>query len=242
MPSGNGKTQNACQYASGCRSEFLAATATGTARALKSTYRLADPSSFFPSRIVLPVKKVLNALHHFLLALIRKHGFGSNVSGCITLTVLYEQEPHSGINDLHFKMMPLIVACSLVLGSGESVRARTCVNDFDCSLLGVCDGDGTCRCDTGWTGTDCAAASFKPLDLSAGYHNRSSASWGGRAIQSTDHATPETWHMFASLFANKCPLAYWTHNSYVARLESVTGAKGPYVCTSKCTPPPRYYT
>ena len=131
----------------------------------------------------------------------------------------------------------MVPAALVSMWTATAVAAR-CANDFDCSLLGVCDVEGgACRCDPGWTGSDCAAASFKPIDLTAGYENKSTASWGGRAMQSADPATPDTWHLFASLFANKCPLAYWTHNSYVARLTSTTGALGPYVpVTAYCTP------
>ena len=108
-----------------------------------------------------------------------------------------------------------------------------CRTDHDCSLLGVCNRDtGVCACDPGWKGATCAIASFKPLNLSNGYHNLSSASWGGRPLR---HG--HEWHLYVSQFLNQCPLAYWNHNSVVARALSSTGPAGPYHYEETLFPP-----
>ncbi len=93
-----------------------------------------------------------------------------------------------------------------------------------CSLLGHLVG-GRCLCDKGWTGTTCAVADLKPLDLTLGYDNVSSATWGGRPVED-----PKTgiWSLIVSQFSNKCPLAMWTNNSQVVRAVSSVGPAGPY--------------
>ena len=70
----------------------------------------------------------------------------------------------------------------------------------------------------------CSQAKLRPLDPTLGYHNATAASWGGRAIRGDGHE----WHLYVSQFRKGCPLAYWSHNSFIARAVSTAGPAGPY--------------
>ena len=102
--------------------------------------------------------------------------------------------------------------------------SHACQTDEDCSLLGGCH-HGKCVCDHGWTGKTCSTADLKPLDVGQGYHNKSAATWGGRAVLEPDG---RTWSMFVAQFSKKCPLRCWIGNSQVVRAVSTTGPAGPY--------------
>lgn len=106
-----------------------------------------------------------------------------------------------------------------------------CTSDSDCSLLGVCT-DGSCRCDAGWAGQDCARADLEPWTEGHGYFNESLGSWGGRPIQ--DQAG--SWHLFAAEMALGCPLALWQNNSLIVRAVSQSGPLGPYVKAEEVYP------
>ena len=106
--------------------------------------------------------------------------------------------------------------------------ANSCTTDADCSLLGVC-ANGSCACDAGWAGPDCARADLLPYDPTAatGYVNASSASWGGHPLP--DPTRPGVWTLFVSEMAGGCPLWLFENNSYISRAESASGPGGPFV-------------
>eukprot|EP00754_Rhynchopus_humris_P024432 Rhum_TRINITY_DN14892_c0_g1::Rhum_TRINITY_DN14892_c0_g1_i2::g.124955::m.124955 len=112
----------------------------------------------------------------------------------------------------------------LLLCSAAAVHA--CTTDDDCSLNGVCSA-GVCACDAAWSGADCGVLRLLPTKKNNGYHNTTGhmGSWGGSI-----HKDPasDAWYMFATEFANHCPLTTWTTNSMVVRTVSKQGPLGPY--------------
>jgi hypothetical protein len=101
-----------------------------------------------------------------------------------------------------------------------------------CSLLGEWRA-GHCICDKGWAGETCSVANLKPLNTELGYHDPTSASWGGRPVEDP---TTGVWSLIVSQFSNKCPLVLWTNNSRVVRAESRTGPAGPYTFAAEVYP------
>jgi hypothetical protein len=107
-----------------------------------------------------------------------------------------------------------------------------CSTDEDCSLLGTCNtSKGTCVCDPGWKGTDCAIADLQPYVSGEGYVNSTAASWGGRPLYAEGK-----WHLFATQIAQRCPLILFMNNSEVVRAEA-TNPAGPYTFKQVVLPP-----
>lgn len=111
--------------------------------------------------------------------------------------------------------------------------AHSCVSNEECSLLGRCE-QSKCICFDGWTGEGCSVADLAPLDITLGYQNETSASWGGRPIKDPKTGT---WQLMATEIANKCPLILFEYNSQVVRAVSKTGAGGPYIRAETVLPP-----
>lgn len=88
----------------------------------------------------------------------------------------------------------------------------SCSSNADCSMAGTCV-DGRCECSAGFGGADCGSLRLgSPLACgNGGLCAPQSASWGGGVVQADDGS----WHMFAAVFANHCPLASWLSNSQV---------------------------
>lgn len=102
-------------------------------------------------------------------------------------------------------------------GDVSPSQHRLCSTDLDCSLAGECV-DGKCVCD-GWThGDHCEILSLLPADPKRpGYRNSTGYnSWGGGTVRYNN-----TWYLFVSQIAGKCPLdGYWSSLSEAVRLES----------------------
>jgi hypothetical protein len=99
------------------------------------------------------------------------------------------------------------------------ILSGSCTHDRNCNLLGVCNSNGVCDCDSGWTGRTCSVPDLKPLNTSLGHHNLFAATWGGRAIH---EPSTGNWHLFVAQFSNRfdnrCPLSmcYTTAKSSVS--------------------------
>ena len=102
-----------------------------------------------------------------------------------------------------------------------------CASDHDCSLNGVCH-QNTCRCDAGWTGSDCGALDVRAAKRPSGYNITSAgtSSWGSTIIK--DPHDRGLHHLFAAEFTHGCGLDYWAPYSRVIRAESRDGPAGPY--------------
>ncbi|KUL90946.1 hypothetical protein ZTR_00828 [Talaromyces verruculosus] len=106
-------------------------------------------------------------------------------------------------------------------------RALACSTDEDCSLNGVCQ-QGICRCDPGWTGSDCGQLDFQPATRNTGYNRTAEgiSSWGGKIVQDpNDH---KTFHLILAQFAHNCVLWNWAPYSTIVRATSKSGPEGPY--------------
>ena len=123
---------------------------------------------------------------------------------------------------------------------------------MDCSLLGTCDtSSGVCSCKKGWTGSSCSRADVAPLDITKGYQNHTTSSWGGRAFHfaankekraaQTDTRQKhdaEAWYLLVTEIAERCPLILFEQNSQVALTKSVSGQpEGPYEHVQVVFPP-----
>eukprot|EP00040_Diaphanoeca_grandis_P037806 m.249741 g.249741 ORF g.249741 m.249741 type:complete len:434 (-) comp33878_c0_seq4:4396-5697(-) len=121
----------------------------------------------------------------------------------------------------------ITLLCSTrVAATASADTGARCVDDADCSLLGICSADAVCVCDPGWMGDDCAVANLANYNASqGGYINATAASWGGRPL-----LVNGKWQLFATEIAARCPLILFMNNSMVIRAESTTdSAAGPYV-------------
>merc|ERR1719272_2025461 len=119
-------------------------------------------------------------------------------------------------------LMTRLAVLGALVASASYVKA--CSTDEDCSLLGLCE-HGSCACDVGWTGPDCARADLEPWSEGDGYFNESFASWGGRAILAEDGS----WHLFCTEIAKGCPLILVQNDSTVVRAVSHSGPSGPFI-------------
>jgi len=91
--------------------------------------------------------------------------------------------------------------------------ASGCGSNEDCSLNGICQSDGTCRCIPAWKGHNCSVLSLLPAPRLAGFHpvddGRNTSTWGGTVLRSDDG----TYHMWASEMIQHCGINAWTENS-----------------------------
>ncbi len=108
----------------------------------------------------------------------------------------------------------------------------TCNSEYDCSLLGICK-NNSCQCNKGWKGYSCAVADLKELNVTMGYQNKSSASWGGRPVY--DKASGN-WNLIVTEIKNSCPLILFEYNSMIVRATS-KDARGPYIHKEIILPP-----
>lgn len=109
-------------------------------------------------------------------------------------------------------------------------RSNACNTSMDCSLNGDCV-QGSCKCDSAWTGEKCGKLEILPMYLRSGYHNLSvGASWGGLPI-----FVDGKWHLFVAQMVNNCSLRYWGTNSEIIRAESEFPG-GPYSYAQSVVP------
>ena len=99
-------------------------------------------------------------------------------------------------------------------GRGQGVHVGGCSTGLDCSLNGVCPstGGGSCVCDPGWSGPQCATLALGPVAPSQGKYAGgvyameggpfATTSWGGNAI--FDNAT-ELWHLCVHMAPHPTP-------------------------------------
>ena len=84
---------------------------------------------------------------------------------------------------------------TLLLASGQVLRASTCSDDLDCSLNGVCSG-GSCACAVPWMGPTCGllnrtAAANRGI---FGFSPNITSTWGGNILLDDNG----TFHLFVS--------------------------------------------
>ncbi|KAG9250336.1 uncharacterized protein F5Z01DRAFT_629724 [Emericellopsis atlantica] len=131
-------------------------------------------------------------------------------------------------------------ASSLILLGGLALAAaKSCTSMEDCSLNGICTCHHTCRCDPGWTGSNCGKLDLQPVERWTGYNNTNftnpdfyregggNSSWGGQIIH--DREDKGLFHFIASQFKHGCGLSAWRPFSQVIRAESRTGPRGPFI-------------
>ena len=110
----------------------------------------------------------------------------------------------------------------LIMVSFAISQSKACVTSTDCSLNGDCV-QGSCQCDSAWTGIRCEELEILPTNLHSGYHNLTAgASWGGLPIFADGK-----WHLFVAQMVNNCSFKYWQSNSEIIRAESQF-PNGPY--------------
>lgn len=86
----------------------------------------------------------------------------------------------------------LKVACTASIPAAIArarLKSDDCQSDLDCSLNGVCDESGICRCDKPWKGAECGQMNVMPMPAGGrDLYNAASAneSWGGTTIQGED--------------------------------------------------------
>ena len=117
-------------------------------------------------------------------------------------------------------MLPPLLLLGVLAGPPAA-----CVDDFGCSLNGVCAG-GRCRCDAAWRGARCGALNLLPAKPRNGYGglNSTTSSWGGGAA--FDPATGK-YGMVVSEFDRHCGLVSYHHNSRCVLAEA-DSPSGPY--------------
>ncbi|KAL7549375.1 hypothetical protein ACHAWF_012651 [Thalassiosira exigua] len=117
-------------------------------------------------------------------------------------------------------------------GRNGSAAAPSCASDWDCSLAGTCEPDGTCRCDPWAEGPDCSYLNFAPADKSRlGYLDEVHSSWGGSVVRTSDGE----YRMFVSEIIcdegsagrKRCGLDRWETHSRIA-LATSASVDGPY--------------
>ena len=85
---------------------------------------------------------------------------------------------------------------------------NACKTNLDCNLLGLCN-KNKCECLQGWKGETCDKPDFKPINLTHGYVNESSYSWGGNMFKGND----DKYHLFCTEMSNHCELPDFYNNS-----------------------------
>lgn len=133
----------------------------------------------------------------------------------------------------HVFQTPTIARMSLVGRlTSNTLDAASCglptdpPSSFNCSFNGACRVDGTCQCQTGWTGRYCqtldldVATNHSGLKL-LGVYNTST--WGGSVLY--DHKDGR-YHMFASELSHHCGIHKWVSNSVVVHAVSLGASDG----------------
>lgn len=110
------------------------------------------------------------------------------------------------------------------------MEGSRCANDMDCSLSGVCQEDGTCKCEPWAEGLDCSYLKFEPVDKARlGYLNEDHSSWGASVIQKSNGM----YHMYVSEIickndnGKRCGLNNWETHSRIVQASS-GNIEGPY--------------
>ena len=97
----------------------------------------------------------------------------------------------------------LLGSTAAVMPMGAAVMPMGASPAPSCSMSGALNSDGTCSCDSPFTGSDCAALSFgKPPEIDAGLLTafpgfaQKQMTWGGSPVRAADG----TYHLFFSWF------------------------------------------
>jgi hypothetical protein len=114
---------------------------------------------------------------------------------------------------------------------GVAQGGAPCVNDWNCSLSGVCNASAVCECDQWATGPRCDLLNLAPANPNAGLQVPGYFSWGG-------HALPDagTFHLFASFMCRHATLGDWTTKSSIWRATAAT-PDGPFVLADMIAQP-----
>ena len=127
------------------------------------------------------------------------------------------------------KMRALLLLLTVSVVAVASVLLPTCQSDDDCNLNGIClPLIKTCKCDPGWTSSDCGALDLQPATRNSGFNitSRGTSSWGSKIIR--DPNNPKIFHLFLAEFTDHCGLDFWSPYSRIIRADSTTGPAGPY--------------
>lgn len=122
---------------------------------------------------------------------------------------------------------PRLASAALLLASLVSGSSPKCSTDDDCNLNGICF-HGKCKCDVGWTSSDCGALDLYPASRQAGYNHTAEgeSTWGSHIVQ--DPHDKKLYHLFYTSMEHHCGLLKWIPYSRIMRAESRTGPEGPY--------------
>jgi len=90
--------------------------------------------------------------------------------------------------------------------------ALACKTDMDCSMAGICGGDGKCNCEAPFAGPSCAELGLTPVSCgNGGLCIDGHSTWGGGIMADDDG----TLHMFSALMDDSCSLGAWLTKSRV---------------------------
>ena len=146
------------------------------------------------------------------------NGYGTTPAGCFAVTTSY-YDWFPAHDPLHGKQV-------------TSARVwHGCLSDNDCASNGICQDGGSCKCDSGWTGSACSQLDLQPTlsNDDAGYKltsekGRKISSWGG-AVHKDEYGV---YHMWVSHMRKHCGILAWTTNSAILHATS-SNRLGPYV-------------
>ena len=123
------------------------------------------------------------------------------------------------------------VVCLLVWLPWAVLADVVCLNDWDCSLGGVCNQQtAQCDCDVWWTGPTCAQLNLQPASRVNGFNLAvNTTTWSALPANTATHTWCTSVHYddsthdyFAavSYITNHCTLDAWTTNSEVVTVRS----------------------
>lgn len=111
----------------------------------------------------------------------------------------------------------------------------TTTDPFRCWGNGDCTAS-RCVCLAGWTGENCTTLDLAPAPPSGAIRRKGWSTWGGSPIRAEDGKI----HVFASQFANHCPLGNWQNNSLVIHAIA-SEVVGPYEVQPELVLPPFHH-
>ena len=99
------------------------------------------------------------------------------------------------------------------------IKAPPWQTDDDCSLSGVCQQNGACKCDPQWHSADCGMLALLPADPEGGFKREGYSQWGGNPFYSE---VDQKYHVFVTEMTHGCTINDFTTNSQIVHGESLT--------------------